>query len=129
MQEYSKTHSLITLNDLNFEVISYKVNHNKMVSHYITMTNNTKIYTNGIRPYELTIKGYFPKTNGNDIILTLEELLKGSKLITFNLNSIKFENVCLSRYALNEDINAVFQECEISFVGVTDLQTASTTEE
>jgi hypothetical protein len=86
------------------------------------------MYTNGIKPYELTIKGYFPKTKGNEVVLSLEGLLTSSQAISFTLNSIQFENVCLSRYAFNEDIGSMYQECDISFVGVDTFQTVTDVE-
>lgn len=124
-QKYSKVRNTISLDNLNFEVISYKVDHVKTISSYFTMSNDTKMYINGIKPYLLTIKGYFPKTEGNDIVLSLEGLLNSSQDITFTLNSIEFQNVHLNRYAFKEQISSMYQECEISFMGVGSFNAIS----
>ena len=54
---YSRTHNKVNLNGLTFEVISYKIDHVKTISSYITMSNDTGMYINGIKPYVMTLKG------------------------------------------------------------------------
>jgi hypothetical protein len=83
------------------------------------------MYANGIKPYILTIKGYFPKTTGNEVVLSLEGLLNSSESVGFTLNSIQFEGLTLSKYSFKEQISSVYQECEITFMGVESFSTVS----
>lgn len=122
---YSKSHNRISLNGLNFEVISYKVDHVKTISSYITMSNVTGMYVNGIKPYILTLKGYFPKTTGRNTLLSLEELIQSQQDIAFDLNGISFENVKLNRYSFKEVISNIYQEFEISLMGVNTFSATS----
>jgi hypothetical protein len=82
-QESSRVHNTISLDSLNFEVISYKVDHVKTLSSYFTMSNDTRMYTNGIKPFILTIKGYFPKNyrqRSSTIPRGFAKLFRGCKL-------------------------------------------------
>ncbi|MCC8068460.1 MAG: hypothetical protein LIO71_01675 [Ruminococcus sp.] len=126
---YSKSHNKVSLNDLSFEVISYKVDHVKMVSSYITMSNDTGMYVNGVKPYILTLKGYFPKSNGISVLTSLEELIHSQQGLTFTLSGIEFQNVELNRYSFKEVISNVYQEFEISFMGVDSFSTTSEDDE
>jgi hypothetical protein len=83
------------------------------------------MYTNGIKPFILTIKGYFPKTTGNEVVLSLEGLLNSSEGVSFILNSIQFNNLVLSKYAFKEQLSSIYQECEITFMGVDSFNAVS----
>lgn len=121
-RESVRVHNVIDLGVLDFEVVSYRVDHVKTVSSYYTMSNDTKLYTNGIKPIVLTLTGYFPKAKGNGVVLSLEGLLKGSQSVSFELNSIQFRDLTLSKYSFKEQVSSVYQECEMVFMGVTSLE-------
>lgn len=122
---YSRTHNKVNLNGLTFEVISYKIDHVKTISSYITMSNDTGMYINGVKPYVMTLKGFFPKYNGGSILSALEELLQTQNGITFTMNGITFQNVQLSRYSFKEVLSNIYQEFEISFMGAISFNTTS----
>lgn len=121
---YSRTHNKVNLNGLTFEVISYKIDHVKTISSYITMSNDTGMYINGVKPYVMTLKGFFP-SNGGSILSALEELLQTQNGITFTMNGITFQNVQLSRYSFKEVLSNIYQEFEISFMGAISFNTTS----
>lgn len=127
-QVYSKSHNKISLDTLSFEVISYKIEHIKTISSYFTMSNSTGMYTNGVKPYILTLKGYFPKTDGNSIATSLESVLVNNQSISFTLNNISFTDVTLNKYSFKEEVSSMYQECEISFMGLGSFSVASTQE-
>lgn len=122
---YSRTHNKVNLNGLTFEVISYKIDHVKTISSYITMSNDTGMYINGVKPYVMTLKGFFQKSNGGSILSALEELLQTQNGITFTMNGITFQNVQLSRYSFKEVLSNIYQEFEISFMGAISFNTTS----
>ena len=89
------------------------------------MSNDTGMYINGVKPYVMTLKGFFPKSNGGSILSALEELLQTQNGITFTMNGITFQNVQLSRYSFKEVLSNIYQEFEISFMGAISFNTTS----
>lgn len=127
-QNSTKVRNSITLDTLSFEIVSYKIDHVKNISSYFTISNDTGMYTNGIKPYILTIKGYFPKINGNAIVSTLEELLQSNSDISFSIGDLNFTNAKLNKYSFSGQISNVYQESTITFMG-TDITMEDTNNE
>lgn len=119
-QDSTRVRNSITLDTLSFEVVSYKIDHVKNISSYFTISNDTGIYTNGIKPYILTVKGYFPKINSNVIVYTLEELLQSNDDISFSIDNLNFTNAKLNKYSFSGQISNVYQESTLTFMG-TDI--------
>lgn len=129
MSNYSRKHNQVSIGGLSFEVISYKIDHVKTISNYFTLSNITKMYTNGIKPYFITLKGYFPKSNNDKIILLLETLIFTSQEISFVLDGLSFNNVSVSKYSLSENVSSMIQEVEISFMGLNTITQEVTSDE
>lgn len=119
-QDSTRVRNSITLDTLSFEVVSYKIDHVKNISSYFTISNDTGMYTNGIKPYILTVKGYFPKINSNAIVYTLEELLQSNNDISFSIDNLNFINAKLNKYSFSGQISNVYQESTLTFMG-TDI--------
>lgn len=119
-QDSTRVRNSITLDTLSFEVVSYKIDHVKNISSYFTISNDTGMYTNGIKPYILTVKGYFPKINSNVIVYTLEELLQSNDDISFSIDNLNFTNAKLNKYSFSGQISNVYQESTLTFMG-TDI--------
>lgn len=119
-QDSTRVRNSITLNTLSFEVVSYKIDHVKNISSYFTISNDTGMYTNGIKPYILTVKGYFPKINSNVIVYTLEELLQSNNDISFSIDNLNFTNAKLNKYSFSGQISNIYQESTLTFMG-TDI--------
>lgn len=127
-QDSTRVRNSITLDTLSFEVVSYKIDHVKNISSYFTISNDTGMYTNGIKPYILTVKGYFPKINSNAIVSTLEELLQSNNDISFSIDNLNFTNAKLNKYSFSGQISNVYQESTLTFMG-TDITTEDSNNE
>lgn len=127
-QDSTRVRNSITLDTLSFEVVSYKIDHVKNISSYFTISNDTGMYTNGIKPYILTVKGYFPKINSNVIVYTLEELLQSNDDISFSIGNLNFTNAKLNKYSFSGQISNVYQESTLTFMG-TDITTEDSNNE
>lgn len=129
MSNYERKHNQITLGELSFEVLSYKVNHVKTVTSYFTISGDTGMYQNGVKPYLLTLKGYFPKCSVHKVILWLETLLFTSNTLSFTLDGLSFSNVVVNNYSLKEEVSDMVQEFEISLMGLGMIQEVKSVEE
>lgn len=114
----NRVHHTVTLDSLSFEVVSYRLDHVKSVSSYYTVSNATGMYTSGVKPYALTLRGYFPKVSGNAVVSKLESLLAVGTEVTFSVSDMEFSHAVLSRYSFKEQVPSMYQECELTFMGV-----------
>lgn len=122
MDNYSRRHHQIELNDLYFEVLSYNVTHASGISSYFTVDGSTGMYISGIKPYTLSLKCTFPKYDINTYVLSLESLIFTTSGVSFTLDGMTFEDVLLSRYSFKDEVSSMVQEVELTFMGLGKVE-------
>lgn len=121
MDSYARKHNRVNIDSLSFEVVSYKVDHVSSVNSYFTISGDTGMYLSGVRPYILTLRCYFPKSDKNVYILSLESLIFTSKEISFSLDGLSFDKVLVSRYSFKDEVSSMVQEVEITIMGSGEI--------
>lgn len=125
---YDKVPNTISIHGLTFEVVSYKLEHVKTVSFYYTLNNTTGMYVQGNKPFVLSLKGYFHKSDGNNISATLESIFNSSDDISFTIAGTLYNQLILNKYIYNENISDVCREAELFFMGNNSFSEVSNSE-
>jgi hypothetical protein len=122
MDSYARKHNRVEVGNLTLEVTEYKIDHASGVNSYFTLSGDTGMYVSGIKPYVLTLKGYFPKGEKSNYTLKLENLLYTAEGLNFTLDGLAIENAVASRYAFKDTVSSMVQEVELTLMGVGEVK-------
>ena len=75
------------------------------------------MYVQGNKPFVLSLKGYFHKSDGNNIPTTLESIFNSSNDISFTIAGTLYNQLILNKYIYNESVSDACREAELFFMG------------